>query len=338
MHRCLTAIVCLLAMWMAPYGAAARDDEARQRIAYWSVHAENDLWGSGADRHYTHGTKLSLLPAGDPPGWLRRVATYVPVFKKGHAAGVEFSVGQNIFTPDDIENPAPIPGDRPYAGWLYGSAMLVGILEEAERFRVANALDVTVGVIGPASLAGDVQRRWHKIIDTRTPRGWDHQLHDEPGLVLTYARVWEGFGRLGARGPEISAAPQVVGALGNVYTYLGSGLMLRLGHNLRSDVGPPAVSPSFPGSAWFRDRGNLSAYLFAGVEGRAMARNIFIDGNTFEQSAEVARETLVGDFQVGAALRYGRVRLAFTNVYRSREFKGQEEPSEYGAINLTVLF
>jgi hypothetical protein len=32
------------------------------------------------------------------------------------------------------------------------------------------------------------------------------------------------------------------------------------------------------------------------------------------------------------------VRLSFTNVFRSKEFDGQHEPSEYGAINLTVLY
>lgn len=338
MDRRLIVIACLLAFLLAPLSVPAQEDDGPGHIAYWSVQAENDLWGSGADRHYTHGTRLSLIPAGTPPAWLQRLAGYVPIFRKGHEAGVEFAFGQNIFTPDDIEDPAPIPADRPYAGWLYGSAVLGGILEETDAYRIGNALEITVGVVGPSSLADEVQRRWHKIIDTTTPMGWDHQLHDEPGLVVTYSRVWEGFGRLGAKGPEVSAAPHVVGALGNVYTYLGSGMMLRLGHNLRSDVGPPSISPSFPGSAWFRSGNDVSAYLFAGVEGRAVARNIFLDGNTFEESAGVTRKPMVADIQVGVALRWRMVRLAFTNVFRTKEFDGQAESSEYGAINLTVLF
>ncbi len=308
------------------------------RIAYWSLQAENDLWGSGADRHYTHGTKFSLAPAREAPEWLKRIGDHVPFFRPGYDRGVEFSIGQNIYTPDDIETPNLIMDDRPYAGWLYASFKILGILEESPDYRESNGFDLTIGVVGPSSLADDVQRRWHKLIDTRTPRGWDHQLHDEPGINLTYTRIWERFGRMGAPWLEYSVAPHVVGALGNIYTYAGGGLMLRVGRHLRNDIGPPSISPGFAGTAYFRSNEAFSAYLFAGVEGRAMLRNIFLDGNTFEDSHSVNRKTAVGDFQVGAALRWHRVRLSFTNVFRSKEFDGQRKPSEYGAINLTVLY
>jgi len=338
MRSGLFAIVFLTFLFRCTAPAMARDEAPNERLAYWSVQAENDLWGNGADRHYTHGTKFSLVPAGEAPQWLKQIGAYVPFFRPGYDRGVEFSIGQNIYTPDDIEDPALIATDRPYAGWLYGSVTLLGILEETSDFRVSNAFDLTIGVVGQSSLADAVQRRWHKIIATRTPEGWDHQLHDEAGVNLTYTRVWERFVRLGHPWVELSAAPHMVGALGNIYTYLGTGLMLRLGHNLRSDIGPPAISPGFPGTAYFRSNQAFSVYLFAGVEGRAVGRNIFLDGNTFEESHSVDRRILVGDFQAGAALRYRQVRVSFTNVFRSKEFDGQVEPSEYGAINLTVLF
>jgi lipid A 3-O-deacylase len=327
-----------LVLCMAPSAVPAQEDADPNRIAYWSVHMENDLWGDGKDRHYTHGSKVSVAPAGDPPEWLRWLGGYVPFFAPGHEAGVEFSIGQSIFTPADIEDPNLIVSDRPYAGWLYASATLVGVLEEDPYHRVSNSLDFTMGVVGPSSGADEVQRRWHRIIDTRTPRGWDHQLSDEPGLVLTYTRVWEYFSQLGDKGPEVSLAPHGVAALGNVYTYAGAGAMMRLGYNLRSDLGPPAISPSFPGSAYFRSRSSWSAYLYAGVEGRLMAHNIFLDGNTFEDSHSVDRRVGVGDLQVGAAVRYRNVRLSFANVFRSKEFAGQPESTEYGAINLTFLY
>jgi hypothetical protein len=329
----------LLALGLASPGAGGQDaPEPEQRIAYWSIQAENDLWGDGEDRHYTHGTKFSVAPAGDPPRWLRWLGGYVPFFAPGHAAGVEFSIGQSIFTPDDIEDPNLIVDDRPYAGWLYASATLLGVLEETPARRVSNALEVALGVVGPSSGADEVQCRWHEFIDTRIPRGWDHQLHDELGLELTYTRIWEHFGRIGAQGPEFSLAPHAVAALGNVYTYAGAGGMLRFGYNLRGDLGPPAISPSFPGSAYFRTRSSWSGYLFAGVEGRLMARNIFLDGNTFRDSHSVDRRVGVGDLQIGAALRYRNVRVAFSNVYRSKEFHGQVESTDYGAINLTLLY
>jgi len=330
------AVLAVLLFFVSP--CIGQEESADPHIAYWSIQLENDLWGSGEDRYYTHGTMLSFVPAGEAPEWLKRLGGYVPFFRPGYDRGIEFSIGQNIYTPNDIEDPDLIADDRPYAGWLYGSFTLLGILEETADYRVSNAFEITIGVVGPSSMADEVQRRCHKIIDARTPEGWDHQLQDEFGLNLTYTRVWEHFVRLGQPWVELSAAPHLVGALGNIYTHLGSGLMLRLGHNLRSDIGPPAINPGFPGAAYFRSRQAFSFYLFAGVEGRAMARNIFLDGNTFEDSHSVDSKTLVGDFQFGAALRYRRLRVSFTNVLRSEEFDGQEEPSSYGAINMTVLF
>jgi len=36
-------------------------------------------------------------------------------------------------------------------------------------------------------------------------------------------------------------------------------------------------------------------YLFAFVDGRAVGRDIFLDGNTFTDSHSVTRKTFVGD-------------------------------------------
>ena len=33
-----------------------------------------------------------------------------------------------------------------------------------------------------------------------------------------------------------------------------------------------------------------------------------------------------------------RARLAFSHVFRSREFKSQSDPDEYGSVSLTVAF
>ena len=55
------------------------------------------------------------------------------------------------------------------------------------------------------------------------------------------------------------------------------------------------IEPSLPGSDFFEPTGGFSAYVFAGVDGRAIARNLFLDGNTFEGSRSVNKMNLVGD-------------------------------------------
>lgn len=66
-----------------------------------------------------------------------------------------------------------------------------------------------------------------------------------------------------------------------------------------------------------------------------MARNIFLDGNTFEGGASVDKNTFVTDANVGAAISYGRGQIAYTLIWRSTEFEAQREPSLFGAMSLS---
>ena len=64
-------------------------------------------------------------------------------------------------------------------------------------------------------------------------------------------------------------------------------------------------------------------YLFVGAESRWMARNIFLDGNSFRDSPRVGRKTMVYDLTGGLRLRMPGAKLTFSYVYvhRSREFE-----------------
>jgi len=64
------------------------------------------------------------------------------------------------------------------------------------------------------------------------------------------------------------------------------------------------------GSSFVRAGQGRGGYVFAGVEGRAVARDIFLDGNTFQKSPSVDKEPLVGELAVGAALLFPGGRLS----------------------------
>src|SRR3546814_4428144 len=100
----------------------------------------------------------------------------------------------------------------------------------------------------------------------------------------------------------VDLTPHIGGALGNVYTYGAGGVTLRLGEDLPSDYGPPRLRPALPGSDYFRPSDWFGWYLFVGAEGRLMVRNIFLDGNTFEDSHSVDKYPLVFDLQAGIAV------------------------------------
>lgn len=332
--------IVFLLLFLLPAVAPALADvhaDYKPRAGFLSIQLENDLWGSGADRHYTHGTKISVMPAKGARGWLKDTLGLIPFFDQQGETALEFSVGQNLFTPDDIEREDLIEYDRPFAGWLYASMAALSMIEDRQDYRSGNSIQFTLGIVGPSAGAETVQRVVHEIVDTRTPGGWDNQLGDEPGIVLAYARLWEClFAHEGIK-TEHGIAPHVVAALGNIYTYLGTGVMLRFGKNLRDDFSPPAISPSFPGTSYFKKRAGFSWYVFTGIEGRYVARNIFLDGNTFKESHSVDRKPLVADFQIGIVLRYRNIRISLSDAFRSKEFRGQDAISEYGAINVTVM-
>ena len=77
-------------------------------------------------------------------------------------------------------------------------------------------------------------------------------------------------------------------------------------------------------------------YLFAGVEGRAIAHNIFLDGNTFRDSRSVDKKPFVADLQVGVALTWRTARLSYAHVLRTREYDHQPDPEDFGALTLSL--
>lgn len=308
-----------------------------------SLQVENDLFGNGLDRHYTNGLRLNLQsPAYTAPRWSEVLGDRLQVLSRPCAActrRVSFALGQSIYTPEDITRSELIADDRPYAGWLYAAVGLLTLHRETalapERL---DTVEFNLGVVGPASLADEVQQRWHELIAARPPRGWHHQLDNEPGVNAYVNHQWRlDLGTLAGE-VAVDLHPHLGYALGNVHTHAGAGATLRLGNDLRGDFGPPRIRPSPPGGGFFTPREDLGWYLFAGVEGRYVARNIFLDGNTFEASHRVTREPWIADLQYGVVVTWGEVRASFTNVRRSREFAGQQGASEYGALTLSWTF
>jgi hypothetical protein len=117
--------------------------------------------------------------------------------------------------------------------------------------------------------------------------------------------------------------------------------MARFGQRLRADWGQPRIEPGLTGSD-FVNRAALREgpawYVFAGTEGRAVLRNIFLDGNTWQDSPSVDRKPFVVDFVAGAAVVTGWARLGVSYTYRTDEFDGQHGASEFLAFNLSVQF
>lgn len=300
---------------------------------------ENDLFGSGTDQYYTNGFRLSYHDAAiDLPTWARRLGEIYPGFRLNDTTALTYSIGQNLYTPEDITIEEAQPDDRPWAGWLYASVGMVTVTDNHK-----DEIELALGVVGPAAAGKITQRFVHNhVTDSPDPRGWGNQLENEPGVVLSWERRWPEYltNRLGSE-LLVSTSPHVGVSLGNVYTLAETGFTFRLTpYEDRFTDLPARVRPALPGTGYYpKPEGGWSWALFAGASGRLVGRNIFLDGNTFhDDSPSIDKNYFVYDVNVGADLIFGQNRLSYTLVRRSEEFKGQDEPAIFGALTLSRRF
>ena len=307
-------VLCLSSVFWMPGSFAEPTDRGT-----WEIELENDRWGNGTDGHYTHGTQLGYR-ATRMPDWLRNVVGRLPCGPCRDPQAVSYDFGQSIYTPHDTWSPTLVADDRPYAGWLYLGARLSHTTTSRSGHVRSDTIGLKLGVVGPASLAERAQAFVHEKRKLGAPKGWRHQLRNEPGFVLDYTRKWER-GTRSARGFGIAAAPYVTVALGNIETYLGGGVMLRTGLDRDTDVSN-------------RYRFSRGLHLFVGLEGRGVVRNVFLDGNTWAESHRVEKRPFVGELQAGVRYAGEKLEISLAQTVRSREFHGQLEPDVFGSISL----
>ena len=84
--------------------------------------------------------------------------------------------------------------------------------------------------------------------------------------------------------------------------------------------------------------GDHGWYVWFGTDARIVARNIFLDGNTFRQGPGVERERFAWDAQCGIALTWGSQRLGFSIVRRSVEFATQARSDKFGQLAYSFVY
>jgi hypothetical protein len=340
MDRFRPALIGVAAAAMLATACTAARADPRERI---TILEENDSLYFNSDKHYTQGLRLSYLgPQLQPDsGWngtfdlLERVPSllFPPTRDDERSRRTAYFLGQSIFTPKDVARRPPDPRDRPYAGWAYGG---VSLLQETDR-RMLDNFELQLGIVGPGALGEFVQNDFHQIIGKATA-DWSKQIQTEPGIVLSYERKWR-LPLIGDGANGLDIIPEGGATLGNVFTYASAGALLRLGRNLGMDYGAVRVRPALSGTDYVNADhadGDFGFYFYAGTQGRAVGRNIFLDGNSFRTSRSVPRKIWVADLQAGVALFWtAGIRLDFSVVRRTPEFEGQATPDVIGTAALS---
>ncbi|MFP8966520.1 lipid A deacylase LpxR family protein [Pokkaliibacter sp. CJK22405] len=330
--------------------SAIPDAKDPKRLWTLNLYLDNDLF-TNTDQQYTNGVKASWISPdlntfeNDPslPGWLKFINSNMVWLSGKNPAeqrNVVVYLGQTMYTPADKDATELIPDDRPYAGYLFGGVSY----QRRYSNKLLKVAEVQLGIVGPASLAHESQDFIHKLRGFDKFKGWDNQLHNEPGITVTYAEKNRLFrSALGGLYSNDLIGHYGVSA-GNVFTGAATGLEYRIGYRLPSDFGSSSIRPagdnSAPGEKWDSRvlDGGFGWHVFVSAEGRMVLHNIFLDGNTFEDSPSVDKNLWVGDLSAGVSMSYSNMKLTFSNVYKTREFKTQKKSHSYGSIAFSMSY
>lgn len=325
------------------FGLAHPMGAQEQEPHVFSAILENDYLynpapGSHQDRHYTQGLKLIYLDRGEPvPGWartlqLKKVDDGLPnVWMDAKTANFGLILGQNIYTPEDDRTLSAITSDRPYAAWLYLGLAIQRRGETAGHIPVLESFELDLGVIGPEAQGQFAQDTWHQWRHIPSFEGWKNQLKTEPAFGFRYGRAWRiAFSEKSSR--HFDVIPNLGVDLGTVRVSANLGVAARLGWNLPNDFGVQTIdSPILLSNG--RERGPIGFYIFGQVEGRAVGRNAFLDGNLYQESAHIGKKPLVADFIYGLGLSFGKhFEASWSFVTRTREFDGQMGNDQFGSL------
>jgi hypothetical protein len=327
-------------------------DELRNIITF---QVDNDFFNPvyRSDRDYSNGLRLGWLSPALPdlPDTLAALTNFPTFFGEAPVSSVTrrvgISIGQNIYTPQNTDASQPIYNDRPYAGWLWSAFSLQQTYKRPDPEHPGEEVPVRLdtvqlelGIVGPAAGGEFVQNNFHTLIGDPRSMGWANQLHNEPTIGLTFERRWRtGATKLfDAPKLEWDFIPAIGASLSNVMTYARAGGIFRLGKELQADFGPGRSQPALPGSEGFISNG-FGWYVFAGANGEAVARDMFLDGNTDGNDiVRVTHRPFVGEFQLGIAFLYRGVRIAFTDILRTPEFYERDRWDQFGSFNVTFRY
>ena len=175
--------------------------------------------------------------------------------------------------------------------------------------------EITLGVIGPWSLAEQSQNLVHDAIGSPRFLGWQNQLDNEPTFQLALDKKFKEYRGAGAIIPGFSAdSIRSLGLrLGNLETSATLGIEGRIGWNLPNDFGSYPIRPGAdnrpPSAASIHakplasipvaTRPRAGMHLFGTLEAKLVGYDFSLDGNLFQSSHSVTRRPWVVQAAVG---------------------------------------
>ncbi|MGF1754655.1 lipid A deacylase LpxR family protein [Vibrio makurazakiensis] len=286
----------------------------------------------GVDQDYTNGLFLSYYSDEiAPPAFMAPISSSFGTFQGGASHKWGFTLGQTIYTPENIESAVPEENARPYAGVLYGQFDFANI----SGHRV-DKYGLFFGSTGPGSLADSAQNFVHSITKSTEPLGWDYQVQDK----ILYNFDFETHNALlrlrsfGGLEHELKNVSRVM--IGNYRTEVATGMMWRWGTGLDASVGASRMTIENSFNPGFIMQGSTGAHIFAGIEGRYRFNDVTIDGPLPEEVYPVTVNNTQATATIGAVWYINNFGASFTAAAKTADFE-EDTNDLYGVGNLTLF-
>ncbi len=336
-------LVCQICFGAGEFSSAAGlfPEGARSTV---TVYLENDIF-SRTDQNYTHGCGVAWI-SGDFAADRKAPFPTRPFFNLlslmgtgGGSRNISLSLRQNIYTPENIDETRLIRYDQPYAGVTF---FPIGFHEK--NFSNMNSLELDIGMIGPHSYADRSQKKLHELLDSKSPNGWNNQINDEFIVNINFDRRWRLLKKeiKGKFGYDI--LPHLGGGIGNMRSYFNAGAQARFGWALPDNFGSYIIQPgcecAVPDGNKKAGKKNyplFSFHLYTTIDGQAVLRDIFLDGNTFRKSHKVEKLPLVGALTLGSAVQVYRFKIDYSYVILTKMFRTQNASHLFGGITLSLI-
>jgi hypothetical protein len=227
-----------------------------------------------------------------------------------------FGVTHQIYTPR-INKALPVPGERPYAGVLFGSIDLTRVFPGHTR-----AFGLDLGVTGPPSGAEQLQNQLHRLLDNTPRRGWEYQL---PTAAIVQARYEEGLRAERRRTKSFTAIDVHWGAAaGTLLSLVSAGAEVSAGV-----VGALPWSPADP-----RLTHPPRYVVTLGYQQDAVLHNVLVEGRGAGRGG--TRRPLVSQLEAGFGIRHRLFSAVYRHNIRGREYDAQLTSHPYGTITLSL--
>lgn len=272
------------------------------------------------DRNYTYGINAAFRWRPNSNIFLGKTLS--------KSQGNYLEVGLNIkaYTPNYIDDSVTDENEdeRPYAGWFYTTFRNTNTFNKS-YYR----LGIEVGVLGPASQAGQLQNWFHENVSGDTHVDWTGEIPNQLGVNIVGSYAFSIYNTA-----LLDVYSNTEASIGSVFTFLWPQVNFRIGQ-----FNKITESVATQNSVLAKTKLN-EVFLEYGLGMKLFAYNATIQGNLFNRDAHFRENSInntVFTMHLGLNFSFNRFSVLAKYQYGTGEFE-QTRVHRYGMLNFLYRF